>query len=300
MNWIRIATGIKSDPRLASIAEHLHVEIAHAVGLVVSTLCELPEHARNGDVCQVPNLALERWAGWDGERGAYAYAFRTWMCTDDGVVSGWERHNGSAMREAEAGRERAKQWRAERRKKRDAPNTGTDRDDANGESTENVRRTYGVAYGSRTPLRNGTERNGTTEEQQQLKSSPRGGAAKAGGKYPHFAQSVCDAGFNTWLAKLGATDYAMFRKEFAPIFNIPEADRPPALPRDAELSRIIELYAVAIRGTRAQQFAKPKACAEKATQLAAAAREPDTERRIYMARTACGTVEEQRRLEMAA
>lgn len=121
-----------------------------------------------------------------------------------------------------------------------------------------------------------------------------------GGKYPHFAMAVSDAGYNTWLAKLGATDYATFRKEFAPIFNIPEADRPAALPRDSEFTRIIELYAVAIRGTRAQQFAKPKACAEKATQLAAAAREPDTERRIYMARTACGTVEEQRRLEMAA
>lgn len=153
MNWIRIATGIKNDPRIASIAEYLHVEPYAAVGLVVSTLCELPEHARTGDVKEVPNLALERWAGWDGERDAYAYAFRTWMCNDDGVVCSWERHNGAAIREADAARERAKAWRDEKRKTDDKP-------EANGKRTKNVRRTYAsTANAERTPLRDGTGRN---------------------------------------------------------------------------------------------------------------------------------------------
>jgi hypothetical protein len=99
---------------------------------------------------------------------------------------------------------------------------------------------------------------------------------------------------------LGTTDYGTFRKAFAPIFNIPEAERPPAMPRDAEWPDIIRLYAVAIRGTRAAQFTKPANCAAQAIALTAAAREPDTERRLYLARTAMGTVEEQRRLEVAA
>lgn len=300
MNWIRVATGIKNDPRLAAMAEQLGTTIAHAVGLVVSTLCELPEHAKQGDVSAVPNLALERWAGWEGERDAYAFAFRTHMCTDAGVVSGWERHNGAAIRESDASRERARQWRDERRKKRD-------RTDANEERTANERVPNGlrtenerVAYGSRTPLRDGTGRDGNKEQQQTAKAPRPRAAAKGEGKYPHFPMALSDAGHNTWLAKFGATDYGTFRKAFAPIFNIPEADRPPTLPRDAEFTRIVELYAIAIRGTRSAQFAKPDACAGKAAQLATAVREEDSERRIFLARMAMGTVEEQRRLEMAA
>lgn len=118
-------------------------------------------------------------------------------------------------------------------------------------------------------------------------------------QFPHFSQAFCREGYAVWLEKLGATDYGQFRKAFGPIFNIPEADRPAAMPRDAEWGAIIRLYGLAIRGTRAAQFTKPDACASRATELTAAAREPDPERRIFMARTAMGTVEEQRRLEKA-
>jgi len=170
MNWIRIATGIKNDPRIAGMAQQLQLDVPTVVGLVVSTLCELPEHARDGNLIDVPTLAIERWAGWDGEREAYAYAFRTWMCTDEGIVASWERHNGAAMREAEAARERAKQWRDDKRKKQDEP-------DANGKRTKSVRRTYAsTANAERTPLRNGTERELTTAPSSDA-AVVRGGAA---------------------------------------------------------------------------------------------------------------------------
>lgn len=281
MNWIRIATGIKNDPRLARMADALGVDVSTVVGLVVSTLCELPEHARDGDVSGIPNLALERWAGWSGERETYAFVFRSQMCDDAGVVCGWEKHNGAAMRQADATKLRAKKWRDQRHETEDEP-------DANAKRTRSVRKTNALrTKNERVPnaLRDVTGRSNTASNEAVPERTPK---------------AVYDAGFTTWLEKLGAVNYGRFRKEFAPIFDIPEADRPPALPRDAEFPRIVELYAVAIRGTRAAQFAKPEACAGKATQLAAAAREADPERRLLLARVACGTVEEQRRLEMAA
>jgi hypothetical protein len=135
-------------------------------------------------------------------------------------------------------------------------------------------------------------------------SAPRKRSAperSAPAKYPNFSAAVCDAGYNVWLAKVGAVGYAQFRAAFAPVFNILEAERPAAMPRDAEFGRLVELYAVAIRGTKAAQFVSPTKCASVVAGLTAAAREPDPERRLYMARSACGTVEEQRRLDgMAA
>jgi hypothetical protein len=140
----------------------------------------------------------------------------------------------------------------------------------------------------------------TTSTNDLLAPRQRSAPKVRGGRWPHFSAELCNTGYDAWLAKLGAVDYAQFRKAFGPVFNIPEAERPTALPRDGEFGKIIELYALAIRGTRAAQFAKPATCAGAASQLATAAREANTERRILLARTAMGTLEEQRRLEMAA
>ena len=111
MNWIRVAVAIADDPDIHLLAAALGVRVAEAVGLVVGLLTKFPEHAPDGSLATVPDSLVERWAGWDGERGAFAPEFRRLFLTDDGVWSAWEKHNGAAMRDAQASRERAAAYR---------------------------------------------------------------------------------------------------------------------------------------------------------------------------------------------
>lgn len=114
MNWIRIATKMKGDPRLGAIAGACKVRIHEAVGLVCCTLMEFPDHARSGDVASVPDVVLEQWAMWTGKTGLFAQAFRENMCDETGVVRAWEKHNGKALQKAEEDIARKRAARAER------------------------------------------------------------------------------------------------------------------------------------------------------------------------------------------
>ncbi len=115
MNWIRIARGMKHDPRIFSLAAECKVRPAEAVGLICNLLVELPEHARDGVVGHLPDTTLEAWALWHGKPGRFAAAFRAAMC-DGGTVRSWEKHNGSAIREAERKREEAREWREKKKR----------------------------------------------------------------------------------------------------------------------------------------------------------------------------------------
>lgn len=114
MNWIRIATKMKGDPRVGAIAADCKIRIEHAVGLVACTLMEFPDHARNGDIGAVPDVVLEQWALWSGKAGVFATAFRTHLCDETGAVRSWEKHNGKAMRKAESDIERKRLAREQR------------------------------------------------------------------------------------------------------------------------------------------------------------------------------------------
>jgi hypothetical protein len=112
---------------------------------------------------------------------------------------------------------------------------------------------------------------------------------------------TCNAAYDLWLEKAGAVDYAQFRKAFGPVFAKAEADRPPALPRDAELIPLVRLYLSAIRGTSGAKFVKPDACAKAIAQLAVALRTGETpEHRLTLAQHALGLTDEIRRLARAA
>ena len=113
MRWVRVDVGIASDPKMQKLADALKVKRAHAIGLFVSTLCQFPDHARTGNVADIPDVMLEDWAGWKGRSGVFATAFRTIMCRDS-VVSGWEKHNGAAVRKADTDAERQAEYRAKK------------------------------------------------------------------------------------------------------------------------------------------------------------------------------------------
>ncbi len=113
MNWIRIAVGMQDDPKMADLAEALKVRLPHAVGLVVCTLIQFPDHAIDGDLSRIPASTLERWAGWHGKAGAYSTAFRAVLCTN-GVVAAWEKHNGAPIRRSISNAEYKRQERERR------------------------------------------------------------------------------------------------------------------------------------------------------------------------------------------
>ena len=106
MNWIRIATQIKSDPRIVAVAADCKCRVSDAVGLVVCVLSELPEHARDGDLSGLNPNVIEAWAMWSGKRGVFGAAFFTHLCDERGVVRAWEKHNGQALKRLDDDRQR--------------------------------------------------------------------------------------------------------------------------------------------------------------------------------------------------
>lgn len=155
MNWIRICIDIADDPSIGAIADACDIPLAEAVGCVVSVLCKLPAHAKDGGIETISDRTIEQWANWEHQRGRFAQAFRAAMCDEAGVVKAWERHNGAAMREAEAARDRMREAR-----KKPKANASTEppatAPETSAARSPNVRRTVRPTFAS-----NGTERNDT-------------------------------------------------------------------------------------------------------------------------------------------
>lgn len=112
--------------------------------MFVGLLVELPDHARGGDLAGVSDRTLDRWAGWRGERGAFAAAFRAIFLAADGSFSAWDRHNGAAIRASDAAVERMRSLRAGKKKTPPQPQQP--------QQVTSVRRTFG----ERSHLRDGS------------------------------------------------------------------------------------------------------------------------------------------------
>jgi len=106
MNWIRVAVAIGDDPDVHTIAYHLNIDAAHAVGLLVLLLTKFPEHAADGNLKDIPDGLIERWAGWSGERGQFAAMLRAIFLNEDGIWEAWDKHNGKALEKMHRDRER--------------------------------------------------------------------------------------------------------------------------------------------------------------------------------------------------
>lgn len=148
MNWIRVAQQIGDDPRLDAMAVTCNVWMATVVGCVVCVLTKLPQHAEDGNVSDVSDAMLERWAQWQGKKGQFAAAFRAEMCNDDGIVRAWERYNGSAMREAKRSMDRSKAYREERKRtknERVRAAFGTENERGNETRRDETNSNYGVS-----------------------------------------------------------------------------------------------------------------------------------------------------------
>jgi hypothetical protein len=156
-SWIRVSRGIKTDPKVFALSEKLGISHEAAIGLLVQLWLELPDHARDGAIANVPDQALEVWAGWRSQQGQFAAAFRELFQTTEGKVNAWDRHNGRALERAERERERVAAYREEQRTKRNLRGNETQEQNA----VETADRT-------RTELGNGRNgRDGRTSKRSQ-------------------------------------------------------------------------------------------------------------------------------------
>ncbi|MBK7907551.1 MAG: hypothetical protein IPJ78_13455 [Gemmatimonadetes bacterium] len=104
-SWIRVNVGVPDEPKVIGLADTLTIEPELALGHVIATWCRIGEHAPDGDLSAISDLVLERWAGWRGERGRYAAAFRE-AFVQEGRMPGWDRLQGKLIELAKKDRAR--------------------------------------------------------------------------------------------------------------------------------------------------------------------------------------------------
>ena len=114
MTWIRVDVSIPEDQTVHSLADQLGVRPNEAIGLLVSMRGKFPAHARSGDLSQVPDTLVEKWAGWHGKAGRFASALRALVLNDHGVDEGWLRTNAAMLKATDAAADRMARLREKR------------------------------------------------------------------------------------------------------------------------------------------------------------------------------------------
>lgn len=112
--WIRIDANIGENPNVWKLADVRGLSAVSCVGHLVMLFGNVAEHAPTGNVADVPDALLERWAGWTGEPKLFAQSFRELFVTA-GVVDGWEKRQGALIDRAAKERERTARRRSANR-----------------------------------------------------------------------------------------------------------------------------------------------------------------------------------------
>lgn len=213
MNWIRICVSISDDPAVGRIADLCGIPISEAIGCVVSVFCKLPAHAKNGSLGDISDRTIEHWANWEHDRGHFAAAFRQELCDEDSVVRAWERHNGAAMREADAARERMRDSRRKPKadaKANDSPKPLQQKPERFAEHSENVRGNVRRSFPS-----NGTRRNEypptSPDGSVALPSPPGPKAEQTGALFAEWERQLFAAALPHEAAALEALCVSSFR-----------------------------------------------------------------------------------------
>lgn len=232
MEWVAIDVNIAGDPGVHRMAAALRVRVPELVGLLALTFAGMAQHATDGQLADVPDSVLEMWSRWHGKRGAFAKQFRAELCDESGLVTAWEKYNGAKIRRAEAASARTKAWREKQERERaEREQSAQQNGDVTHNGTYNVRRT----------------RHDKTRPNQDLTT---GGAAAptppdapppVSDKLERFPKAVCDAGYEAFIARIGAVDYSRYRKALTPIFRAASSTPPTA----AELVAATEAFAEA-------------------------------------------------------
>jgi hypothetical protein len=157
--WIRVDAHKVDSREVGELADALSVDVITALGHVVALGGAVAEHTDDGNIADVPDTVLERWARWQGKRGTFAPALRRALQSDTGEYDNWHEGMGQLVE----------------RRTRDRNRKRT------GDSEEVVRNPSGnsteTARDSAATERDVTERNGTGRSARSLSpTTPNGGA----------------------------------------------------------------------------------------------------------------------------
>lgn len=230
ISWIRIDRAISDDPKVSRLARELSVRAPEAVGLLVGVWSGMAIHAPSGNLADVDDTLLAKWAGWHGKPARFAAALRALFLDAAGTWPAWDKHNGSTIRKAQRDAERL---RVERERRA----TG-------GEDVARASRDGRAAVA-------GTNVTNVTNElppQDQLPvgavapggKKPRAKRPKSEPKYPHFPQAHRTAALERWSKRIGAVNPATLFGCLGPLFAQPE--RAAAL-SPFELAEVVSTYA---------------------------------------------------------
>ena len=258
MNWIKVATKMRTSVSVRALSRDIGKDMGASVGYVVCVLLMLPDHARDGDLSQISDDDIEEWALWRGKPGKFAPAFVAHLCTPQRVVRVWDLMNGAAIRASDQAKDRVKRWREERK--------------ANADVTRNVQRTLPVTYEERTPLRDGTGRDvqlttmSDADAPAVPKKSKRKGAKPVDdAAFPHFPIPDRQAAFATWTRKRGSVGFSRLVLALGPCWPAPDdANRPTG----AALLWALDLYCTVIAEGRSAPFGSIEKAAEVLVALA--------------------------------
>lgn len=164
MEWVAIDVHIGGDAVTHRLAAAFRLRVPEAAGLLALVFGGMAQHAQDGSLAEVTDSQIESWALWHGKRGAFAAFFRAQLCDDDGTVRAWETYNGAAIREANASRERMREYRARRRREKE------ERERLESEIRA-ARTAHETANGTGDGTPNGTA-NGTRNEPRSVRLQP--------------------------------------------------------------------------------------------------------------------------------
>lgn len=93
--WIRVHARLVDKPVVARCAESLRIDPYKAMGHLVALWGGVSMNVVGGHVQDVPDSLLERWAGWNGKRGAFANWVREQHLDDEGRINEWDEYAGA-------------------------------------------------------------------------------------------------------------------------------------------------------------------------------------------------------------
>lgn len=112
--FVAIDVSLGDNPKVRRFARELFgsnkLALAATAGCLTMLLGHCKISAPSGDISEVDDSLLEEWAHWPGKPGVFAQAFRARFAAD-GKLNDWEDWNGNLIRQQEANRKKAQEWR---------------------------------------------------------------------------------------------------------------------------------------------------------------------------------------------
>ncbi len=95
--WIRVEADTADSPKVHKFAKRIGLPVPATVGHLVMLWGKVAAHRTDGNLKGVLSESLERWAGWTGQPGKFAKAFRKTFIKNGGILHGWGERQGKLI-----------------------------------------------------------------------------------------------------------------------------------------------------------------------------------------------------------